>query len=97
MFEIQKPHLQKIIGVDKKNPVFTLWRDPESSGGIHVYFGTELMEVVPDDRNNPQFKLMNWNILAVEIMIPPYRINTVRRRCILMLKTGACPGTTERD
>ena len=58
MFEIQKPHLQKIIGVDKKNPVFTLWRDPESSGGIHVYFGTELMEVVPDDRNNPQFKLM---------------------------------------
>ena len=58
MFEIQKPYLQKIIGVDKKNPVFTVWRDPESSGGIHVYFGTELMEVVPDDRNNPPFKLM---------------------------------------
>ena len=58
MFEIQKPYLQKIIGVDKNNPIFTVWRDPESSGGIHVYFGTELMEVVPDDRNNPPFKLM---------------------------------------
>ena len=58
MFEIPKPYLQKIIGVDKKNPVFTLWQDTGSSGCIHVYFGTELMEVVPDDRNNPQFKLM---------------------------------------
>ena len=54
MFEIQKPHLQKIIGVDKKNPVFTVWQDPDSSGGIHVYFGTELMEVVSEDRHNPQ-------------------------------------------
>jgi len=58
VFEIQKPYLQKIIGVDKKNPVFTVWQDPESSGCIHVYFGTELMEVVSDDKNNPQFKLM---------------------------------------
>ena len=53
MFEIQKPYLQKIIGVDKKNPVFTVWRDPESSGGIHVYFGTELMEVVPETSSIP--------------------------------------------
>ena len=58
VFETQKPYLQKIIGVDKKNPAFTVWCNPEANSCIHVYFGTELMEVVPDDRNNPQFKLM---------------------------------------
>lgn len=34
MFEIQKPSLQNIIGVDKKHPVFTVWCYPESRGGM---------------------------------------------------------------
>ncbi len=56
---MQRPHLQQLFGVDKKNPAFTLWRDPEKCPTeIHLYFGAELMEVVPDDRNNPQWKLM---------------------------------------
>lgn len=56
---MQRPHLQQLFGVDKKNPVFTLWRNSEKyPTDIHLYFGTELMEVVPDDRNNPQWKLM---------------------------------------
>ena len=56
---MQRPHLQQLFGVDKKNPVFTLWRNSENNPtDIHLYFGTELMEVVPDDRNNPQWKLM---------------------------------------
>ena len=56
---MQRPHLQQLFGVDKKNPVFTLWRTPEKEPTeIHLYFGSELMEVVPDDRNNPQWKLM---------------------------------------
>jgi len=56
---MQRPHLQQLFGVDKKSPVFTLWRTPEREPTeIHLYFGSELMEVVPDDRNSPQWKLM---------------------------------------
>lgn len=56
---MQRPHLQQLFGVDKKNPVLTLWRNSEKQPTeIHLYFGTELMEVVPDNRNNPQWKLM---------------------------------------
>ncbi|MDA3833993.1 MAG: hypothetical protein PF495_11405 [Spirochaetales bacterium] len=56
---MQRPHLQQLFGVDKKNPVLTLWRTPDKEPTeIHLYFGTELLEVVPDDRNNPQWKLM---------------------------------------
>jgi transposase len=56
---MQRPHLQQLFGVDKNNPVFTLWRNQDTSATeIHLYFGTELMEVVPDDRSNPQWKLM---------------------------------------
>ena len=49
--------LQAIIGTDKKNPMFAVYRDP-SKREIHVYYGFELLEVVPDDKTSPQFRLM---------------------------------------
>jgi len=49
--------LQQILGTDKRNPSFTIAR--EGSGGcLHVYYGGELFEKVPDSRDDPQYKLM---------------------------------------
>jgi hypothetical protein len=49
--------LQSVLGTDKKNPLFSVYRDPDKSH-LHVYYGLELLEVVPDDKQSPQFKLM---------------------------------------
>ena len=41
--------LPLILPTDKRNPSLTLWRDDQGQT-IHVYYGMEVMEVVPDDR-----------------------------------------------
>lgn len=51
-------HLQRLIGVDKKNPYFTICRDASNPGNIYVYFGAALMEVISEDSSNPEFKLL---------------------------------------
>ena len=50
--------LQEILGVDKKNPLFTLCKSPEQPGKLLVFFGACLFEVVADDPQNPAFKLL---------------------------------------
>lgn len=49
--------LQSILGTDKKNPMFAVYRDA-AKRELHVYYGFELLEVVPDDKTSPLFKLM---------------------------------------
>lgn len=49
--------LQAILGTDKKNPMFAVYRD-EQKRELHIYYGFELLEVVPDDKTSPRFKLM---------------------------------------
>jgi hypothetical protein len=49
--------LQAILGTNKKNPMFAVYRDAQK-GELHVYYGFELLEVVPDDKSAPRFKLM---------------------------------------
>lgn len=51
-------HLQRLIGVDKKNPHFTICRDASNPGKLYVYFGAALMEVISDDASSPEFKLL---------------------------------------
>jgi hypothetical protein len=41
--------LQAVLGTDKKPPLFSVYRDPDKSE-LHVYYGLELLEVVPDDK-----------------------------------------------
>lgn len=50
--------LQEIIGVDKKNPHFTLCRNSERPGELRVFWGAQLLEVVSEDKANPEFKLL---------------------------------------
>lgn len=49
--------LQSVLGTDKKNPLFSVYRDPDKSE-LHVFYGLELLEVVPDNKQSPRFKLM---------------------------------------
>jgi hypothetical protein len=51
--------LQPVFGTDKRNPVFSVYRAPrEPVADLHVYYGAELLEVVPEDRRHPAFKLL---------------------------------------
>jgi hypothetical protein len=53
------PLLQPLLGTDKRNPVFTVYRaEPSAAASLHVYYGAELLEVVPEDRRSPAFKLL---------------------------------------
>ncbi len=54
----EQAQLQEILGVDKKNPFFTLCSNSEQPGKLLVYFGMSLLEVIDDDPNSPSFKLL---------------------------------------
>jgi len=53
--------LQLLLPTDKRNPSLSLYRD-EAQQTIHVYYGFELLEKVPEDRKHPQYKLMVANL-----------------------------------
>jgi len=52
------PLLQPFLGTDKGNPVFSVCRRAGPPPSLHVYYGAELLEVVPEDRDHPAFKLL---------------------------------------
>lgn len=52
------PLLQPVLGTDKRNPVFSVCRQLGSPAYLHVYYGAELLEVVPEQRQHPAFKLL---------------------------------------
>lgn len=49
--------LQLILGTDKKNPAFTIYQD-SSQKVLHVYFGFQLLETVPDDKEHIAYKML---------------------------------------
>jgi len=49
--------LQLILGIDKRNPCFCLYTDADEKL-LHVYYGLELLERVPNDRNHPTYRLL---------------------------------------
>nr|NQU92992.1 hypothetical protein [Bacteroidota bacterium] len=49
--------LQTIIGIDKRNPLFTIFKDTEKKE-IHIYYGGLLHEVIEDKKDSPELKLM---------------------------------------
>ena len=53
----ESDYLQPILGTDRKNPVFSVYRHSQSRQ-YHVYYGLELFEVVPSDHEDTRFKLM---------------------------------------
>jgi len=64
--------LQPILGTDKRNPVLSVCRQTGIPASLHVYYGAELLEVVPEDRQHPAFKLLvgrlyNAGVKALEL------------------------------
>lgn len=49
--------LEPLLGTDKNNPVFSVYRN-EQENNIYLYYGLELLEVIPDQRDHPRLKLM---------------------------------------
>jgi len=48
---------QLILGIDKRNPLFAVYQDFEQEQ-LHVYYSLELLEIVPDEREAPAFKML---------------------------------------
>ena len=55
--------LQLILGPDKRNPCFCLYVDVAEKE-IHVYYGLEVLEVVPNDPRSPAFRLLGARLLT---------------------------------
>ena len=49
--------LQLILGPDRRNPCFCLYVDAAEKE-IHVYYGLEVLEVVPNDPRSPAYRLL---------------------------------------
>ena len=49
--------LQLILGPDKRNPCFCLYVDAAEKE-LHVYYGLEVLEVVPNDPRSPAYRLL---------------------------------------
>lgn len=49
--------LQQILGTDKRNPCFTVFLD-DNGKELLLFYGCELLEKLPADRNHAQYKLM---------------------------------------
>jgi len=53
----ETPPLQLILPTDKRNPSFSLYLSADEQS-IHVYYGLELLEVVPADREHVAYKML---------------------------------------
>jgi hypothetical protein len=59
---------QLILPTDKRNPCFTLYAT-EDQQFIRVFYGLELMEVVPDDPDDMAFKMMVGRLYNAGVMV----------------------------
>ena len=50
-------YLQPILGVTKKNPIFSVYQHNET-GQFHVFYGLSVFDVVPNNKKDPRFRLM---------------------------------------
>ena len=54
---MEENYLQPILGTSAKNTVFTVHQNRQTRQ-YHVYYGLELFDVVPNDKQDTRFKLM---------------------------------------
>ena len=54
---MEENYLQPILGTSAKNRVFTVHQNRQTQQ-YHVYYGLELFDVVPNDKEDTRFKLM---------------------------------------
>ena len=59
---------QLILPTDKRNPCFTLYAT-EDQQSIRVFYGLELMEVVPDDPDQMAFKMLAGRLYNAGVLV----------------------------
>ena len=67
--------LQPILGTDKRNPIFSVCRQAGAPPSLHVYYGAELLEVVPEEGRHAAFKLLVGRLFNAGVK------GTALRRC----------------
>jgi hypothetical protein len=60
--------LQLILGPDKRNPCFCLYVDAAEKE-IHVYYGLEVLEVVPNDPRSPAYRLLGARLYNAGVRV----------------------------
>lgn len=84
--------LQMIIGIDKRNPLFTIYRDANNAK-VYIYYGAILHEVIDDKKDNPELKLMLARLYNAKVSVKSLIANfgysyPTLRRWGLALKSG---------
>jgi hypothetical protein len=64
----QFDYLQRILGTDKKNQIFSVF-EHSLTKDYHVYYGAELFDIVPSDREDTRFKLMIAHLANIGIAL----------------------------
>lgn len=82
---------QLILGTDKRNPCLEVYLD-ESEEYLHVYYGFELLEVVPNDRESMSFKLM-----AAQLYNAGLKVKALEETLLVNHKTMARWGDAVRS
>jgi predicted regulator of amino acid metabolism with ACT domain len=59
---------QLILSTDKRNPSFSLYHCEEQES-ISVFYGLQLLEVIPDDPEHPTFKMMVGRLANAKVRI----------------------------
>jgi hypothetical protein len=59
---------QLVLGIDKRNPLFALYEDADREE-LHVYYGFELLEVVPNEPGSPAFKLLGGRLFNAGLKV----------------------------
>ena len=59
---------QLILPTDKRNPCFSLYLT-EDQQSISVFYGLELLEIVPDDPEHPAFKMMVGRLANAKVKL----------------------------
>ena len=59
---------QLILGIDKRNPLFAVYEDSDRAQW-HVYYGFELLEIVPNQPQAPAFKLLGGRLFNAGLKV----------------------------
>ena len=76
--------LQLIIGTDKRNPVFSIYKKEETNQ-VYVFYGEALLEVVHNTKDNPELKLLIARLYKAKVKVKTlieyfgYSYPTIRR------------------
>jgi hypothetical protein len=82
--------LQLILPTDKRNPCFTLYQD-DTEQRIHVYYGLELLPVVPADRQQVQYKLLVANLYNAGLKVTS--LEDLFGTCITNIEAATTPNS----